>query len=83
MLWGTPPWKRGASAPGEAKPAPADVEDLVLTPEEIANGWTIATLAAYRKERDEAARLTIFERPRHRLPTRAVRYNPLRGLRRT
>lgn len=58
---------------------------LELTPEEISNGWTAESLAAYRRDRDKVADVTAgnvvteFKRPKPTVQIVGVtKFNPHR-----
>lgn len=56
----------------------ADPRKIILTEDEIRNGWSPDTLAAYLNEREEANTNSILFREPVRKSKANGRYNPLR-----
>jgi len=52
------------------------VSDLILTPEEIKNGWTISTLQAYFEQREREQSKHVLTRKVHKPNTQKSKYNP-------
>jgi phytoene/squalene synthetase len=52
------------------------VSDLILTPEEIKNGWTISTLQAYFDQREREQSKHVLAKKVHKPNTQKSKYNP-------